>query len=178
MDTVSEVTARVPESVDTHVSQTTFIMKEMVEVLKLENHGICTGEVENGRHVTEETAVIDLIPQAQEMLKVLEMIESKSLGKVTLNVKLICVLLGPSRKTCSKEGCINDKRTMRAIAEEVEHLIEVVLPESETPEITLVSSLSLAPVSGKRDVVSQEPSAKRPHKPSSLQEERCLERRR
>lgn len=77
---ISEVTTRIQGSVDTHINQTTFIMKEMV-VLKLENHLIYTGEVENGHNVTEETAIIDLTQQAQPLVEVME---SNNLGKATL----------------------------------------------------------------------------------------------
>lgn len=58
LDTISEVTTGIQGSMDTRISQMTFIMREMVEVHKLENHLIRTGEVENGHQVTEETAVI------------------------------------------------------------------------------------------------------------------------
>lgn len=75
--------------------------------------------------------------------------ESKNLGKAIVDVMRICELLDPRWKSCSKDECVNDGRTMRTLVEEeLEDLVEVVFPES---------SLSSTPVSGDRDVVSAEP---------------------
>ena len=89
---------------DTHVSQAMFIMTEVIAMLKEKSHPI---RVPNATVLpippdgipAEPTQVAELTLEAQDVRKVLlEVMEDKGVGKVSLKVERLCALLDPKRK--------------------------------------------------------------------------------
>ena len=112
LDDVSEATIRMQGAVDTHVSQTMFIMTEVIAMLKEKSYPI------RGPNATvlpsppdgiptESTQVAELTLEAQDVREVLlEVMEDKGVRKASLKVERLCAWLdvlggaGPARRGC------------------------------------------------------------------------------
>eukprot|EP00903_Cladosiphon_okamuranus_P011710 g11013.t1 len=142
LDTVSEATIRMQGAADTHISQATFIVHEVIDMLREDSHPI---RVENGVVTTpsppapgvipteeeeqqqqasltaismEDTHVTDLTQEAQDVVEVLlEVLEEKGVGKALQRVERLSVLLDPRRKKCDTDHVGNGSSVLRAKAE-------------------------------------------------------------
>ena len=112
------------EAGDTHVSQAMFIMTEVIAMLKEKYHPI---RVPNATVLppppdvipTESTRVAELTLEAQDVRKVpLEVMEDKGVGKASLKVKPLCVVLDPRRKALGANQLVNGSAALRTRAEE------------------------------------------------------------
>ena len=124
VDDISEATIRMQWAGDTHVSQAMFIMTEVIAMLKEESHPI---RVPIGTVLppppdgipTESTQVTELTLEAQDVREVLlEVMEDKGVGKPSLKVECLCVLLDPRRKALGADQLVNDSAVLRTRAEE------------------------------------------------------------
>lgn len=141
LDTVSEATIRMQGAADTHISQATFIVHEVMDMLKDDSHpirvenavvtpppqapGLIPTEEEEQQHQTslaevstEDTQVTDLTQEAQDVVQVmLEVLEEKGVGKALQRVERMSVLLDPRRKGCDADQVGNGSEALRAQAE-------------------------------------------------------------
>lgn len=120
LDLVAEVTTPVRGSVDTHISQTMFNMKEVKEVLEGEEFDVRTPEQAYAADdvSTVKASLYDLTPEAQAVrAMLLEGLESKELGQANTKAERICALLDPRRKSCSAAHLVNGGPAVQAAAE-------------------------------------------------------------
>ena len=124
LDDVSEATIRMQGAGDTHVSPAMFVMTEIIAMLKEEPHPI---RVPNATVLppppdgipTESTQVAELTLEAQDVREVLlEMMEDKGVGKASLKVERLCMLLDPRRKAPGADQPVNGFAALRTRAEE------------------------------------------------------------
>ena len=113
LDDVSEATIRMQGAGDTHVSQAMFILTEVNAMLKEESHPI---RVPNATFLPpppdgiprESTQLAELTLEAQDMREVLlEMMEDRGMGKVSLKVERLSALLDPRRKALGADQLVN-----------------------------------------------------------------------
>ena len=100
LEDVSEATIRMQGGMDTHLSQGMFIMGEVIEMLNEDKQPIRLPDatvlpVPEGGIPTEQTDILDLTMEAQEV----EVMAEKGLGKSTLKVERVCALLDPRPKS-------------------------------------------------------------------------------
>lgn len=137
---VSEATIRMQGAEDTHISQATFIIHEVIDMLKEDSHPIRvesaivtpappapglipTEEEEENQSsmsgiATEDTQVSDLTLEAQNVREVLlEVMEDKGVGKALQRVERLSVLMDPRRKTLDATHLRNGSATLRNRAE-------------------------------------------------------------
>ena len=95
---------------DTHLSQAMFIMHEVIEMLNEDKQPIRLPDatalpVPEDGIPTEQTDILDLMKEAQEVRDVLlEVMAEKGLGKASLKVERVCACWtrGGSRSTTAK----------------------------------------------------------------------------
>ena len=124
LDDVSEATIRMQGAGDAHVSQAMFIMTEVIVMLREESHPT---RVPNATVLppppdgipTESTQVAELTLEAQDVREVLlELMEDKGVGKVSLKVERLCALLDPRQKALGANQLVNGSPALRTHAEE------------------------------------------------------------
>jgi len=172
LDDVSEATIRMQGATDTHLSQAMFIMREVIEMLNEDKQPIRLPDatvlpVPEGGIPTEQTDILDLTMEAQEVRDVLlEVMAEKGLGKATLKVERVCALLDPRRKSLDNSQIVNGSAALRTRAEEdLKALIETFADE-HTP------SPAPLPASSVVNQETAEPAPKR-KKPSRMEERRA-----
>ncbi|CAB1106218.1 unnamed protein product [Ectocarpus sp. CCAP 1310/34] len=140
LETVSEVTIRMQGATDTHLSQATFIINEVIDMLTTDYHPIrvesaivtppppaagiipTEGEGQNESSLdgisTAETQVTDLTLEAQDVVQVLlEVMDEKGVGKALQWVERLSVLLDPRRKTLDDTHLRNGSSDLKTQAE-------------------------------------------------------------
>ena len=101
-----------------------FIMREVIQMLNGDKQPIRRPDatvlkVPEGGLPTEQTDILDLTKEAQEVRDVLlEVMAEKGLGKATLKVERVCALLDPRRKSLDNSQIVNGSATLRTHAEE------------------------------------------------------------
>jgi hypothetical protein len=175
LDTIAEVTTRIQGSVDTHVSQTVFLMKEAKELLDGDAFPIRRSEADSAVPVpTENTPVEELSEEARRVREVLlEMMEKKELGTVDSKVERICMLLDPRRKECSSNECLNGCDRVKSWAEADVKEVGDSLSDPEVLESTPASPSSATTTSPGANGASEEPAAKRQRVMTPLERRRA-----
>ena len=76
-------------------------------------------KVPEGGLPTEQTDILDLTMEAQEVRDVLlKVMAEKGLEKATLKVERVCALLDPTRKSLDNSQIVNGSAALRTRAEE------------------------------------------------------------
>lgn len=140
---MSKFTTRIQGAADTHISQATFIMKELKELLEANTHPICTDDRDKtGAVVTEDIALVDRSFEAQGLLEVLvDVLIEKNLGCAFITTERIYVLLDPRWEKLLTDEYLNGGPAPR----ETERVGDG-LTDQETPQ-TLTMSLVAGVVS-------------------------------
>ena len=119
-----EATIRTQGAGDTHVSQAMLNMTEVIAMLKEESHPIRVPSATvlppppDEIH-TESTQVAELTLEAQDVQGVLlEVMVDKSVGKVSLKVERLLVLLDSRRKALGADQLVNDSADLRTQVEQ------------------------------------------------------------
>lgn len=175
LHTIAEVTTRIQGSVDTHVSQTVFLMKEAKEVMDGDTLPIRGPEADSAGPVpTENTPVEELSEEAQRVREVLvEVMADKGLGTVDLKAERICMLLDPRRKQCSSTECLNGCDSLkRWAADDVKEMGDS-FSDPEGGESSPAPSSSATPASAGANGASEEPAAKKQRVLSPLERRRA-----
>ena len=123
--------------------------------------------VSEGGIPTEQTDILDLTLEAQEVQDVLlEVMAEKRLGKATLKVKRVYELLDPRRKSLDDDQFVNGSAAFRIRAKEDLKVLIETFADEHTP-----SPASL-PASSVANEETAKPTPKR-KKPSRMEERRA-----
>ena len=102
---------------DTHFIQAMFIMREVIERLNEDKQPIRLPDaivlpVPEGGIPTEQTVILDLTMEAQEMRDVLlEVMAEKGLAKATLKAERVCALRDPWWESLDNSQIVNGSAT-------------------------------------------------------------------
>ena len=106
LDVVAEVTTKIQGADDTHISQTMFNMKEIMEIFADDEHRIrvqdqnySDGDVLKEKMGVDELTSETLLTRDTMIAK----LTKKNLGYALMPLERICALLDPRRKECSTE---------------------------------------------------------------------------
>ena len=152
-DIITEVNTKIQEAAeDTYISQATFLMKELMEIMTSECLQIRVPDKPGMDPVQyEQVDKLELFPEVETAVEVYrEVMQEKDLGRALNPTERISVFLDPRRKMVSEDDCIGGGNTLQMIAisdiEELGHdFVGNVAQTSRTPAPAPAPAPALAP---------------------------------
>ena len=117
-DLIAEVNTKIQEAKDTYISQATFLMKELMEVVTSECLQIRVPDKPGMDPVQyEQFNESELFPEVEAAVEVYrEVMEEKDLGRALNPTERISVFLDPRRKMMSEDDCIGGGNALQTMA--------------------------------------------------------------
>ena len=144
LDPVAEVNTKVQGAEDTYISQATFLMTELLAIMRSGPFRIRTPDKPQVDPVPyDDVETSDLCGEVRTAADVcVEYMGKKNLGEVDNPVqRIISTLLDPQRKTLSKQECVNGSPDVKKL--EINELKDVAnLFEGSAPQQTTVPAAS------------------------------------
>ena len=108
LDPIAEVNIKIQGAEDTYISQATFLMKELMEIMTSECFQIRVPDKPGMDPVQyEQVNKSELLPEVETVVEVYrEVVEEKDLGRALNPTERISVLLDPRRKMMSEDEYI------------------------------------------------------------------------
>ena len=149
LDPIAEVNIKIQGAEDTYISQATFLMKELMEIMTSECLQIRVPDKPGMDPVQyEQVHKSELFPEVEMSVEIYrELMEEKDLGKALNPTERISVFLDPRRKMMSEDDCIGGGNALQTMAisdiEELGH--HFVGNVAQTSRRTPASAPALAP---------------------------------
>ena len=127
LDPIAEVNIKIQGAEDTYISQATFLMKELMEIMTSECLQIRVPDKPGMDSVHyEQVHKSELFPEVEMAVEVYrEVMEGKDLGRALNPTERISFFLDPRRKMMSEDDCIGGGNALQTMAisdiEELEH---------------------------------------------------------
>ena len=118
LDPIAEVNIKIQGAEDTYISQATFLMKELMEIMTFECLQIRVPDKPGMDPVQyEQVNKSELFPEVETAVEVYrEVMKENDLGRVLNPTERISVFLDPRRKMMSKDDCIGGGNALQTMA--------------------------------------------------------------
>ena len=118
LDPIAEVNIKIQGAEDTYISQATFLMKELMEIMTSECLQIRVPDKPGMDPVQyEQVHKSELFPEVEMGVEVYrEVMEGKDLGRALNPTERISVFLDPRRKMMSEDDCIGGGNALQTMA--------------------------------------------------------------